>query len=277
MNYALWGMLVYLDIYEKIQKACGCLTVFLDDEMISQGTCFAFTASGEIITAAHVVTGRFPIMHEDYTDPNCKIFVKFAGFPVIEYKVSLCSIGIQVDIFPELLQIDIAVLLPKVNRDTPFPFLPTKFAIPNLGQRVYLAGYSDELNLPFNLDRIIDKQYPGVAEFLNKMKHGYMADMTGPMIKRAVIGNHRRFFAVNSSQDLQINGDIIYMDNSMHSGSSGGPIVNEKGEVIGIITERAITSAGQSEDTSLKVPSGSTIGISMQPLLGISKVEHEQA
>lgn len=264
-------------LYEKIQKACGYVTVILDEEIISTGTCFAFLPGGEVLTAAHVVTGRLPIRQDDYTDPNCKIFVKFDGIPVLEYGVSLCGIGIQIDGFHEVLQIDIAVLIPKSKEEIVFPFLPTKFAMPNLGQQVFLAGYSDEVTLPFNLDRIADRSYPGMAEFLGQMQRGYMADMMGPMVKRAVIGNHRRFHASNSGQKVQIDGDILYMDNGMHSGASGGPIVNVDGEAIGVITQRAITSASQAADSSLKVPSGSTIGISMQPLLGISKVEQAKA
>lgn len=33
--------------------------------------------NGQVITAAHVVTGRFPIRHSDYIDPALKIFCKF--------------------------------------------------------------------------------------------------------------------------------------------------------------------------------------------------------
>ena len=260
---------MYQKIYERIQKACGYVTVILNDEIISQGSCFAFTPKGEILTAAHVVTGRHPIKIEDHTDPDCRIYVKFSGLPVLEYDVSLCCIGIQVEAFKEILQVDIAVLIPKTKETITFSFLPTKFAMPNLGQEVFMAGYSDELSLPFNIDRIADRKYPGMSEFLGKMERGYMADSTGPMIKRGVIGNHRKFHASNSDQDVNIDGDIIYIDNGMHSGASGGPIVNENGEAVGVITQRAITSASQSSDVNLQVPSGSTIGISMQPLLGI--------
>ncbi len=260
---------MHQELYERIQKACGYVTVTLNDELISQGSCFSVLPTGEILTAAHVVTGRLPIKVEDYTDPGCKIYVKFSGLPVIEYGVLVCGIGIQVDAFKDILQVDIAVLVPKRKEDIIFPYLPTKFAIPNLGQQVFLAGYSDELSVPFNLDRIVDSKHPGMAEFLGVMESGYMADMTGPMVKRAVIGNHRRFHASNTDQNVKIDGDILYMDNGIHIRASGGPIVNEDGEAVGVITQRAITSASYSANVDLKVPSGSTIGISVQPLLGI--------
>lgn len=52
---------MFKNLYEKIQRCCGYVTVFEGDEVISEGTCFSFTDTGEVITAAHVVTGRMPI------------------------------------------------------------------------------------------------------------------------------------------------------------------------------------------------------------------------
>ena len=71
---------MYKELYEKIQKCCGYVTV-IHDEVIREGTCFAFTPDGEVITAAHVVTGRTPIRVEDYSDPEVNIYIKFAGRP----------------------------------------------------------------------------------------------------------------------------------------------------------------------------------------------------
>ncbi|RML79514.1 hypothetical protein [Pseudomonas savastanoi] len=61
---------MYNQIYEAMKRSCGYVTIVLDGETISQGTCFAFTPDGEVITAAHVVTGRMPIQVKDYTDPE---------------------------------------------------------------------------------------------------------------------------------------------------------------------------------------------------------------
>jgi S1-C subfamily serine protease len=60
--------------------------------------------------------------------------------------------------------------------------------------------------------------------------------------------------------------DVFYMDNGVNHGASGGPIVNENGEVIGVISQRAITSASQESVPNLMVPSGATIGLSLHPL-----------
>lgn len=257
---------MYENLYEKIQKSCGYVTVVLDDEIISEGSCFAFTPDGEIITAAHVVTGRVPIRKEDYSDPNAKIFVKFLGRPVIEYQVSFCSLNIQCEAFTDVIQLDIAALVPKTKQGVEFFYLPARMVAPNLGELVFLSGFSDDLSLPFNIDRIAKKDFPGMPEFFSAMKKGYMADMTGPLIKRAYVGNHRRILAEDSSQNITIEVDVFYLDSGANSGASGGPVVNENGEAIGVISQRAVTSASQESAPDLKVPAGATIALSLHPL-----------
>ena len=78
---------------------------------------------------------------------------------------------------------------------------------------------------------------------------------------------HRVINASNSNIDLSC--DIFYLDNAMHSGASGGPVINKSGDAVGIITQRAVTSASQKEAPSLSIPSGSTVAISIQPLKAV--------
>lgn len=98
-----------------------------------------------------------------------------------------------------------------------------------------------------------------------------MADMTGPLIKHGHVGNLRRIAAENTNAAERIECDVMYIDNSMHSGASGGPIVDENGDVVAMITKRSITSASQSRYPGLEVPSGCTIGLGLQPLLYIAR------
>lgn len=261
---------MYHDLYTNISKSVGLLTVFLDDEQISQGSCFCTDASGAILTAAHVVTGRTPINQEDLKDPGLKYLVKFPNIPLLEYTVKLCAMTIEVEAFSKPIQIDIALLFPKQNYQIKYPVIPTSVIPPRHGEEVFLAGYSDELEIPFSVERIIDKKGQGAPEFLEAMSKGYMADMTGPMIKRAVIGNHRVINASNSNLNINLSCDIFYLDNAMHSGASGGPMINKSGDAVGIITQRAVTSASQRDVPSLSVPSGSTVAISLQSLVALN-------
>lgn len=261
---------MYHDIYTKISKSVGLLTVFLGDEKISQGSCFCIDgASGAILTAAHVVTGRYPINQEDIKDPSAKYLVKFPDINFLEYTVKFCAIDIIVEAFSKPVQIDMALLFPKQVYQIEYPAIPTSVIPPRHGEEVFIAGYSDELDIPFSVEKIIDRKGQGVPEFLDAMSKGYMADMTGPMIKRAVIGNHRVVNVSDFSSNINLICDIFYLDNAIHSGASGGPMINKSGDAVGLITQRAITSASQREAPSLSVPSGSTIAISLQPLLAL--------
>lgn len=264
---------MFQDLYKKIQSCCGYVTVFEGDEIISEGTCFSFNPNGEVITAAHVVTGRMPIKKEDYTHPQQKIIIKFPELPLVEYAVTFCSFEINTSSFKEPIQLDIAVLHPKEEQTFTFPFLAANINSLTLGQRVFIAGYSDELKLPFSIEKIIDPKSLGADKFIKAIKEeGYLADMTGPMIKQGYVGNIRRIYAEDSSQNIKIETDVFYIDNGMHSGASGGPIVNEKGIALGVLTQRAITPAHQSNDSKLEVPSGSSIGISLQILQTVNDI-----
>lgn len=253
-------------LYERASKACCCITVFLGEERISYGTGFAFRPDGQVITAAHVVTGRWPIRSEDYRDPNVQIFAKFAGLPLIEYTVRFCAITVEINSFSKPIQIDQALLIPKMVLSFPVPFLPALMHPPSLGQEVFLAGYSDELELPFSVERLLPSGLNGVSEFLEAMKKGYMADMTGPLIKRGIVGNVRRIIAQDTIGGVTLECDVFYVDNSVHSGASGGPVFNTNGDAVGVISQRAITSASQRDYPNLMLPSGATVGLGLQPI-----------
>lgn len=268
---------MYKDLYGKINKACCYITVFLDDEKISEGTGFSINSQGQIITAGHVITGRFPIRYDDVTDPAVKIFVKFPNIELLEYKVVFCGFNIQCTGFKEDLQLDIAAIHPKQIQPNPLPYLEAVENPPELGEEVFLAGYSEELVTSFDLDRLMDDNCSGVKEFKEAMGKGYLADLMGPLIKRAVVGNIRRIISTNDAQGLSVCTDSFYTDNGMHSGASGGPVVNKSGAVVGLITQRAITSASQSSDTNLKVPSGSTICLSLSCLPTVNLMRTREA
>ncbi|AOJ75586.1 serine protease [Burkholderia vietnamiensis] len=262
------------ELYNRISSACCSVTVFLDDEKISEGSGFAFLPNGQVITAAHVVTGRFPIRHSDYIDPALKIFCKFQGLPVAEYAVQLCSMNIEVPGFSQPVQLDIAMLNPKEPFPTEVPRIPVVLGdTPRLGQRVFLAGYSEELRLPFDIDRLLLPETKGAAEFKAAMDKGYMADMTGPLIKQGHIGNLRRIVTTVSGLGT-LECDVMYIDNAMHPGASGGPVFNERGEAIGILSQRAMTAVEYGADGRARVPSGCTIAIGLNPLAFLGGQPH---
>lgn len=248
---------MYHLLYEHIAKACCAIRVLEDDEEISTGSGFAFMDNGHIITAAHVVHGDFPVNLAKYANRPTKILVKLPGFPEFECTATVPLIEIHVVQFNTPLQLDFAILVP--NSELPFkvPFLFPKVIPPRVGQEVFMAGYSEELVVPFNIDKLLSV---GASVDL-----GHKSELTGSLIKRGVIGNIRGIKASDNS-GRSIECSVFFVDNAMHRGSSGGPIVDDHGDVIGINTKRAVVSASQSEAPNLEVPSGCTIGITLDLL-----------
>ena len=113
-----------------------------------------------------------------------------------------------------------ALLAPKITPSHPIPFLQALAIPPALGERVFMAGYSEELELPFQVEKLLPRDMNGVAEFLAAMKTGYMADMTGPMIKQGHVGNIRRVVAEDTQLGDKLECDFMYIDNSMHPAAS---------------------------------------------------------
>jgi hypothetical protein len=261
---------MYQSLYENIQASCCHISVSVSGELVSEGTGFAFLPEGEVLTAAHVVTGRTPIKEEDYLDPNQRIFCKFPGHPEAEYKVNICGMNVLVPSFREAIQVDLAILSPIKKPAKMMRFLVANTNPPGLGQTVFVAGYSDELTAPFGVDRLTTGGQSGLSQVTRSSHGGYMTDLGGPIIKRGVIGNIVRAVCgyENNSKELHI--ELFYIDNSVHSGASGGPVCNESGEAIGIISQRSVTSASQEDAPKLKVPSGCTIGIGLNPLKALA-------
>jgi hypothetical protein len=257
-------------VCRHIRNCCYSIKVFLDDELISEGTAFSFLASGELLTAGHVITGRFPIRQADVRDSRVSIYGQAPGSLLGQYSIEFCGIAIEAAEFTHPLQVDIGVLRPKVKPSSPAPFLSTLVSrSPEVGEQVLIAGFSEEVELPFRVDRAIDRSLRGTQEFFRAMRLGYEAQMGNLMIKSAMIGNVRSFEASSSQTHESVNGDVFYMDNSLHFGASGGPVVTTSGEAIGIVSERAVTDASTGGQVQ-KVPSGSTVAISARTLLSLN-------
>jgi len=260
-------------IYEMVSKACCVITVYLDGEQIGEGTGFAIGDNGAVVTAAHVVTCRMPIRESDYRDPSVKIFAKFVNIPPIEYCVAVCGINITCSVLTEDVQLDQAILYPVNSFSLPFPHLLIG-PPPKLGDEVYFAGYSDELELPFTYDRKLNST---ASEYHLAMQQGGRAAMLRPMIKRGVVGNIMIVETHEPVINEKLQCDVFYIDNSIHSGASGGPVFNRGGIVIGVIVQRATTDASQTDAPKLRVPSGSTVCLGLQTIPSIFKWMAKQA
>lgn len=251
------------EVCERLENATYFVNIYLTDgnaqtELISQGSAVAINSGGDLLTAAHVVTGRLPVREEDVRDPNTIILAMRKGGRLARYQPLLCGLTVQVgEYLTSPITIDLAVLRP-IKPQVSVSFLPLSLESPGLGAQVLMAGYPDDIELPFSFDRILNPNNPQVDA------QRFSLDIARRllMIRSGMVG-HKSGVVINEEHC----GHIFYVDNVLHPGASGGPVVNYEGEVIGILTERAITAVLYEDTSNLRVPSGAAVALTPRIML----------
>jgi len=240
----------FVNIYLKVGEE--------QPELISEGSAVAINSTGDLLTAAHVVTTRLPIREEDVRDPNAVILAMRKGGRLARYHPLLCGLTVRVgDYLTTPITIDLAVLRPfEPQRGT--PFLPLSIEAPQLGDFVLMAGYSEDVKLPFSFDRILN---PANLQ-IEAQRFNLDIARRLLMVRSGMIGNISSVI-INEEHS----GHIFYIDNALHPGASGGPVVNYDGEIVGILTERAITAVPYEDTPSLLVPSGAAVAMTPRIIL----------
>jgi hypothetical protein len=252
-----------IEICAKLEATTYLVNAFtgpepLDPETtIGLGSAVAINSKGDLLTAAHVIAGDGPVKPKDINDPNLVILAFNKDTELIQYIPYLVAPSFTNEYVTKPITVDLAILRPfKPRQDV--PYLRTNFASVSAGQQVLMAGYPDDMSLPFSFDRLLNYRLPEIQAMNRNVRIAQQLTM----IKSGMIGHSNE--ATLTDGQVTLVGDIFYVDNAMHSGASGGPVVNMSAEVIGIVTQRAITSVGSAEAPNLKVPSGSTIAVSTQ-------------
>jgi len=253
-----------IEVCSRLKETTYYIHAFTGQEPLSPGTTIsegsgvAINSSGDLLTAAHVVTGRIPVRPGDVIDPSVIILAKDRAGEIIQYIPVPAICGIALENYEHLrkpLTIDLALLRPLTPRKG-IPHLRLNMQALKAGIQVVMAGFPDDMELPFSINRIVNKGNPEIQRLALHFELASKLLMT----KSGMIGHTNE--VVLTDGKLTLTGDIFYVDNVLHSGASGGPVVNMSAEVVGIITQRAITSVGFGEAPDLKVPSGSTVAVS---------------
>jgi CBS domain-containing protein len=227
-------------------------------ELIGSGTAVAVNERGDLMTAAHVVTTRLPIRAEDLDDPRVVVLAKRKSGVFSRYASPLCGLMVDLgELLTDRLTVDLAVLRP-VDPQARVAFLPICLRAPIVGESVLMAGYPDDIELPFTFDQMLP---PSSVQVLRQRANLEVSKRL-LMIRSGMVG-HSASVKINEAYE----GDFFHVDNVLHSGASGGPVVSTAGEVLGILTKRAVTRVAYEETPNLRVPSGAAVAITPRILL----------
>jgi len=209
-------------------------------ELIGSGTAVAVNARGDLLTAAHVVTTRFPIRAEDVRDPRIVILAKRKSGVFSRYASPLCGLTVDLgELLTGPLTVDLAVLRP-VETQTDVTFLPICLRAPVVGEAVLMAGYPDDIELPFSFDQML----PASSIQVREQQVNLEISKRLMMIRSGMVGHSA---GVKINEDYE--GDFFHIDNVLHSGASGGPVLDAAGEREDTTLARAFRCSG-SHNTS---------------------------
>lgn len=253
-----------VELSNELESVTYSVEVFCGQERICSGSAVAFNNSGFLLTAAHVVV-RLDHIQEDFEDPETVVIAKSKFTDFKQYKIGLCAPRVHLDKYLQNpLVIDLAVLIP-VQQSTDIPYLDIRNSELSIGENVLMAGYPDEMELPFSFDRHLNYRNNEIQQQNINIEIARRL----LMVKRGMIGHRSNFNLQDSSSETEISGEIIYIDNVMHSGASGGPVVTEDGKLSGIISQRAITEIPYENTPDLYVPSGSCVAITPRAIISL--------
>jgi hypothetical protein len=248
-----------------LHRTTYAIDVYQREEKYSSGSGCCIHPQGFLVTAAHVVTGRLPIREEDWQDPDVTILARTSDGDFLRYEPAICGLTVE---FPgplkEAIQVDLAILRPAEPRSH-VEHLGVSGEKWPVGTPVLMAGYPDELEPPLLWTKAINYDYEPIKESIEESRK--IAERMEQLIvvKSGMIA-HSNYVSLDpdgtGAKVLDIY--VYYVDNVMHSGSSGGPVVNAQGEVIGIITTRAVTKVSwpDLQNPNKEVPSGSALAVS---------------
>jgi S1-C subfamily serine protease len=198
----------------------------------SSGTCFAITADGYLLTNRHVVKSDMQLL-QPTPMPNIGAGVTFTLTEKPEVWVRFRAEWIRAEVAYVSLDRDLAVL--KVQRTFESPFAIA--ANWTRGDRVIAYGFpgvSSDFATLLNPERAKESQQ---SRFLDMFLSGRAKlDDWYPMRTTVLNRTDGSISGLFDSTSKESGGEVIQNTAFIAKGNSGGPLLNERGEVIGVNT-----------------------------------------
>ena len=251
----------------RIIKKTVCKIIVTDEEHVrSAGTGVVVRDDGIILTARHVVARKEGGFYPGVIVAHC------GDGPDRKYE-SILSQDFAINIDPEHLkplQPDLALLRPLEKMES-VDHLPLFKGVVEEGTDIIMAGYPDDVKLPFRIDELFNEANLEMARLKEEYDYRFKFFFRQLMFKGGMIGKTQQVhFSINAAvlglPIIDLHSAIYWIDNHMTYGGSGGPLVNMDGELIGIVTEKALTAFPVQMSGIPEIPSGTGMAIGHQML-----------
>lgn len=224
---------------DRIVRATCHLVVINEEKKVESAGSGVLIEGGKLLTAGHVlfrgVGHPYPgnLMIRGHAGLIPLTLENFVAFPEI-------NVGL-----PELVRpVKLDILLAE-RSETPAGMQPLPLAkeIPPRGTEVLMAGFTDEIPLPVDLDWSLEVMNPDMntaRDFIDELGNHFVR---APMVKRAMIGCTTKVEVKYEEGVDAMEAASYVLDNDLTYGGSGGPVMNLRGELLGIVTRKTTTSA----------------------------------
>ena len=255
-----------IEICHNVKKAIRSIVIDNGKKVLSAGTGVIIKEDGTLITAKHVIET------EDAGIYHGKILVKGSEIEQLEYQPVIFNFGFDIN-SPELIKpinIDLTILKP-VKKIEKAKFISLYQGIAEVGTDVIIAGFPDDVDLPFNFLDKLNSDNPEIKKAEQQINNRFKYFFRQLMFKNGMIGHSQKIklnnfdvskLGIDKLKTINVTGATYWIDNQLTYGGSGGPIVNSKGELLGIICQKAFTDAKM--PNIKKLPSGTGMGLSHQ-------------
>lgn len=208
---------------------------------LSHGTAFVVSKDGYLLTNRHVIESHEP----EYTSQTAQVEGRRLTLTVVQpeywFRTGAGGKWLRAKLVYKAADRDIAVLKiedDKVVFDHPLEIAPT----PDRGQKVIAYGYpgvSQEIADRMNREQAVEAK----EKFSRQYQAKLLLDLDQLFPKSTTVLNRTEgsVSAVIDTTSDRTGGELIQITTFVHNGSSGGPLIDEQGHVVGIVTIKGLS------------------------------------